>query len=438
MTNFEIKVGFGPENPRKGVLEVTFGTLAISVAGRPVTSFTSTSQPGSTVLELPLYYLAEWIAENWWAILWEPYKTEDSIQDDQDFVLRHSTIAAEHGFLLPDVVIGSGGRTVTITATPRTPRHTDVRFTEAAKVVLEREVVADILSRFVDGVCDRLYENDINDTHLSTCWNAVKETSEESIEYCQILGSLGLSPYADNGEIDVLIDRLHGILGSSFLRDLCLAARPDELERLGRVAMVANSVVNTAPELDLSRIINAPPPKDSISAPAWLRGRSAANSLRNRLSIKDDDEQGAEKVFDLIGFDPKRAARIGDNDFQPEGATIVGAVRRNDRKARIGCIQRHPAQRRFTAARGIFAAWSGAPNTGNLLTQAVTRQQQANRAFAAELLAPIKCLRKWSENQTLSHKKVTEIAEELNVAPDVVEKQAENNGLKVIKGMHHY
>src|SRR5262245_53839972 len=39
----------------------------------------------------PVYFLAEWIAENWWPLLWEPRKSEE-VPDDAAFLARHSNI----------------------------------------------------------------------------------------------------------------------------------------------------------------------------------------------------------------------------------------------------------------------------------------------------------------------------------------------------------
>ena len=72
-------------------------------------------------LAIPVYFLAEWIAENWWPLLWEPRKSEE-VPDDAAFLARHSKLAAQHGFVLPRVIFVPTGRTIDISATGRTAR----------------------------------------------------------------------------------------------------------------------------------------------------------------------------------------------------------------------------------------------------------------------------------------------------------------------------
>src|SRR4051794_36352667 len=56
---------------------------------------------GADALQIPLFYFAEWVAENWWILLFEPRKHEEGERDDPEFIGRHSLIAAQHGFPLP-------------------------------------------------------------------------------------------------------------------------------------------------------------------------------------------------------------------------------------------------------------------------------------------------------------------------------------------------
>ena len=63
------------------------------------------------------------------------------------------------------------------------------------------------------------------------------------------------------------------------------------------------------------------------------------------------------------------------------------------------------------------------------MTHAVTRDQQASRAFAAELLAPIDYIKAQTSGNKLHYQRVFDLATELGVEPGVVSKQAQNNGI---------
>jgi nitrogen fixation protein FixH len=105
---------------------------------------------------------------------------------------------------------------------------------------------------------------------------------------------------------------------------------------------------------------------------------------------------------------------------------------REDREARLALLQPVTVQRRFAAARGIFAAWTAGTKEARFLTSAVTRDQQANRAFAAELTSPVSFLRKHAKHSKLMQDQVYDLAAKLEIGVDVVSKQALDNGLQVV------
>jgi hypothetical protein len=170
-------------------------------------------------------------------------------------------------------------------------------------------------------------------------------------------------------------------------------------------------------------------PKDNDSVPAYRRGVRGAESLRTRLGIKDSDPNGATRIFELLKVDTGRRAGAQRNDDE---ILITGAVIRDESEMKVALLQSTEAKRRFAGARAIFSAWSAEqPNEHRLLTSAVTRDQQANRAFAAELTAPRNLIRGKARAGRLSQNQVYDLAGDLHIGPDVVKKQALNNGIQV-------
>jgi hypothetical protein len=104
MTKFSIRCSWLPQKG-ESELDQTLSKIFMIVGDRVVTEYKSEHWPQSEHLEIPAYYLVEWIAENWWPLLWEPRKNED-VGDNQDFLDRHCILAAQHGFVLPKVLIG--------------------------------------------------------------------------------------------------------------------------------------------------------------------------------------------------------------------------------------------------------------------------------------------------------------------------------------------
>jgi Zn-dependent peptidase ImmA (M78 family) len=67
-----------------------------------------------------------------------------------------------------------------------------------------------------------------------------------------------------------------------------------------------------------------------------------------------------------------------------------------------------------------------------MITRARVRDQQASRAFAAELLAPADYIRSRVSNEVMSAYRAHEIAEELDASMTVVKYQARNNYIEFI------
>jgi hypothetical protein len=138
----------------------------------------------------------------------------------------------------------------------------------------------------------------------------------------------------------------------------------------------------------------------------------------------------ADILFEKLKFDVEQKIVLPeqrDNSVSP----ISGLVSKDDMYARAALLQPVQQQRRFSAARAAYTAWASEPKTSRLITQAVTRDQQASRSFAAEITAPIAYLRSAAHGGRLSHEQVFELAANLKIGPDVVKKHAQNKGLQV-------
>jgi len=112
--------------------------------------------------------------------------------------------------------------------------------------------------------------------------------------------------------------------------------------------------------------------------------------------------------------------------------SITGAVVRDESEMKVALLQSLETKRRFAGARAVFSAWAADTLTeSRFLTSAVTRDQQANRAFAAEITAPRSILKLKASRGRLTQNAVYDLAGDLQIGPDVVQKQALNNGIQV-------
>ena len=435
MTKFSIRCSWLPHKG-KSEIDQTLSKLIMTVGDRVVTEYRSEYLPQSEHLEIPAYYLAEWIAGNWWPLLWEPRKNED-IGDDQDFLDRHCVLAAQHGFALPKVLIVPQDKNINVSAWSRTvPLADGVRFLHSGNVVLPRQDIETELRKFVQKVVSRLSSQHISGTTLQELWELIEATTDlDELVFCRFMGALGASPYVPNPIIEEILEFALKAYGERLVLDLCLASTPDDFDHARRSAEAAYSAITSTPNSDLSPLSNVQPPPDSVSLPAWRRGSNAAKRLREKLQISDMDPRGSDRLFELLRVDPGRKvntdANAGVNAPIP---LVVGVVQRNDQAVRIALVQETNATGVLLRPVAICRWASEQRQESRFLTPSVTRDQQGNRSFAAEILAPFSYIRSHAMRGRSQQDPIFELASDLNIGSDVVWKQAQNKGLQVVRG----
>jgi hypothetical protein len=375
--------------------------------------------------EIPTYYLAEWIAENWWALLWEPCKTEDG-GSEPDYLSRHWLPTAQHGFVLPSVHIIPTGERIKIWAVERQAQHADARFINRAEVLAKRDDVEGELAKFIESVVSRA--GAFGSSPLQEAWSRIQATDSASVEFCQPIGALGLSPYDTHEAIERALDSVSSILGRKQLLDLCLTSTAEEFVRSAYVAGLMQNALKKAHEVDLSALTALTPPRDQILAPAWRYGYQAARELRSGFSIGERDIDGASAIFERLNIEPGNKQIM---DFRGIASPISGGIERLKDNGRMVLSQDGAASRRFAAGRAAFFFWTSESEDRRLITDAVTRDQQASRAFAAELLIPQAYLRSKAEETKLRWDQAYQIAERATVSLDVIKHQAGNCGLQL-------
>ncbi|MGM4887541.1 hypothetical protein [Tardiphaga sp. 11_C7_N12_6] len=429
MSVFEISADWIAQEGRNEA-DATLSSILIKIDAREVTAFVDHKNVVSRKVQIPAYFLAEWIAQNWWPLLWEPRKSEEDA-DDAAFLSRHSFLAAQHGYALPKVDIVALGKSVQVRSAPREASLANVRFTNRANVTCARELVESQLAKFVTSVVEKLNEARVHDTWLQDTWSLVTETSEDEAVFCRLAGALGLSPYDIDESVAGIIERLSPLVGDRMLMDLCLASSAEQFPVVAKLAEQAYEITRGASASTLHPIEAIKLPQENLGLPAYRRGVQAAELLRKRLKISDLDVGGASRIFELFELDTRRSQPSLASQVYDE-VSVTGAVVRNESEMRVGLLQQKDSKRRFAGARAIYSAWSSENlNETRLLTSAVTRDQQANRAFAAEITAPKNFLRSRAKSGQLSEYAVQDLAAELQIGADVVAKQAHNNGIRI-------
>lgn len=253
----------------RDAIDATFCDLRIAINDVNVTAYETEAGVHENSIEVPSYYVAEWIAENWWPLLWEPSKDEDA-GSDPEFLSRHWLPTAQHGFALPGVQIIPTGERIRLSSAERKAQYADARFLNRVEAWVPRDDVERTLRSFVDAVVARIGEE--GGTPLNEAWSLVKDTDPSSVEFCQLIGALGLSPYEPHPQIERALDSVSAILDRNQLLDLCYTSSPDDFIRSAYVAGLMRKALHEASEIDLSQLTSLAPPKDHVQ---FRRGGSA-------------------------------------------------------------------------------------------------------------------------------------------------------------------
>ena len=408
----------------------TYGKLGIRVDGQCATSFATQGGMRGERLEVPAYSIAEWIAENWWSLLFEPKKV-DAAEADLGFRSRHWLGTARDGFVLPDLwIYPVDRRTVHVVAKPASFAHARTELVTSCEAYTPVSDAARSLAAFVSNVVERLHARGLDSTPLQEIWATFKKLDDEERRFCELVGALGLSPYQSHSDIEAQLLAISQGTSERVAVEFCEAAGEADFLEAAADMQHALKALNSEPEIDLARLFKLSMP--NLPGPPWQLGRAMARRVRENLEIDDADQHGGQRFLDALGIDRV----IGEPGLREmEEPVVHGALRRSDTRVQMNLIRKDSSSRRFDAARSCFLAWEESTDGERLVTRARVRDQQASRTFAAEMLAPARYIRSRVKNNLLSPYHAGIIAEELSVSQSVVLWQATNNKIAVV-GAH--
>ncbi|MGY4198903.1 hypothetical protein ACVI1L_004712 [Bradyrhizobium sp. USDA 4516] len=420
-----------PSDPEAGgnpQLDASLSRFEMKVGASAITAYLTDLGTKNTYLTVPAYYLVEWLAQNWWAFLYEPKKLDRS-DADSEFRSRHWFGFPRHGIALPDVMFVPSGETIEIVARQAYLRFAQLSFTEACVSTVRTTDVKAELHKFINAVLDHMKQKGVGSSEAHQAWQKVIETSAEQEEYCRLIGSMGLSPYVEHPEIDAALERVSDTISQSALVDLCEATTLGNFKRAAEFTGRIAEALRNSGSFDVTPLTRLAKPKDNVTR-AYEWGYNAAAQVRNALGIAHDSPEGRKEFFKKLGFDPSQAADLGNpvSTIFP----IQGAVGRAKSEFKLALSS--GTDKEFSAARGSFLAWVSDDESSRLVTTSRTRQQQASRAFGAELLAPASYLEKrLGKEKDVSTFLLDKVSGEIGVASTIVRLQAQNHGYRLLE-----
>lgn len=210
-----------PLGARGAELRATWARLAVSVAGRyPTRVVDEGARTVRDSIYLPLYPIAEWLAANWWLVLFEMESSERA--KDPSYDSRHNLRSAREGYSLPSLSFHSVGDFMQLRWDAEVLIHHGVEFLESGSAYLKQGDVQRTLTAFVASVVARLDQSDVRDTFLQREWTAISSIGQEEADFCIAAATLGLDPFdVDDTVASALLDvaaTIPGASGASFWR----------------------------------------------------------------------------------------------------------------------------------------------------------------------------------------------------------------------------
>jgi hypothetical protein len=352
-------------------------------------------------------------------LLYEPRKSDEG---ESLAEIRHSLDSYMNGFVFPALTVWSGGDdTITVEHSNIRQQYSSLEFLDSRASVtnLRREEVEGNLFELVRAVLERMPDGAAG-IELRDAWDRVLESlgNDDERQYCAAAGRLGIDPYDPDAED---ISGLAEGLSRRLFANICEAATLTEMQATTQWAREGMRCLRNLPGVDIEHFgaMPLPDPQEKI----WLHGYEAARLVRRNL--------------DLEGLSPRR---VVDKIFGPavraDGPAVAGtpfaieaiADRRNG-VMRVAIPNTSARLRRSRLCRASYLAWRTEDRDSAAVTTATTLDQQASRAFAAELLAPADLLRERADHEGLTPEKIESLAED-NVCPEsTIIWQAYNHGI---------
>lgn len=425
-----------PAGARGEELRETWAHLKIWVGDRAVTRVEDRGNVRNGIY-LPLYPIAEWIAANWWSLLYESPSLRS--EESGEYWHRHNLRFASEGYAFPDFAILPEGKRIVLKWWPSSRPECRVEFLEKeGQLVLERENVEQVLGHFLQGVSDRLHDRGVGNTYFAQDWKAITEAGKDERDFCMAVGRLGCDPYSP--KVDDYADVLIGLASSipaSAVEEYLLVAECSNLADQGALLKEFIAHAKTA-DLDLGSVreirAKLAPSRGQMenthaaSVAPWEQGYRLARDLRSCLgldlskAVKSSGELGS-----VLGVTLDDWAVATSQDLRAL-SHVEGAMASSRDEFPIFAVRdRIDSGKVFSLCRGLCEYLGSSHMDAAVITDAKSERQKRNRAFAAEFLAPAAGIKAFAGNcGYIAAEQVAMIAEHFGVWELVVRMQIHN------------
>jgi len=413
---------------RSRELAATWAKVRISAGNTVFTRVLDTR--ADTVREdvyFPLYPLAEWIACNWFFLLYEVPNPRK--QNQREIEKRHDIRAGREGFAFPNISIWSEGETTSIKSKRFTAEAESVEYLAEGYEEVDSEKLRLELTEFIDLVCERLVSKEIYDTLLQEEWYAIQSMDKEERLFSAACARIGQDPFSikdqDAQKIVDVASQLSDNLQEDFFDAADIKGLTEQLKALKRY--LSDIKKNQREVTELKRLRDILTHTCYEKCMPWEEGYEAARSLRDTLNLNGtllNSKSLLQKAFRLHADEWKScflARKIPDSFFD----SLVGL---NKKQSPVFIVpQRNSEAQRFAFCRAFFEYLTS--DGAALTNRSYSCRQKRNRAFAAELLAPSAILKQELGTHFADEETIAALASHFGVSEFVIQHQIKNHQL---------
>lgn len=419
----QVIIDLAPEKLDEGGPEecAAFGLLTIKVRDTFITEgfdfFINSYRPGPLASG---YHVAEWLAWNWWRLRWEPRSKTP------DWWRAHRMNSIGEGYVWPNISIFSDGvRTALISEPSSRPDAKPFRYIGAQPHIIPSTLLEGAIDAFIPRVIARLGAQGCEGSNLQKLWEDIlteRRTPDLALRR-KLEALLGVDP--DEGDQQTLEQLLADSrsLGKDAIAEVAAdRGLGNAILSAAQISDIARSVGSECDGKDMVRLRSDWPRYAQGDVPAWLVGVRCAAALRQQEGFGENAIDDAT-LSNLIGVSGDILSRKHDN--RSPFAFILGG---HDGRGTIVLRSKWRTGRRFELAR-LLADHLIISGSGKLFpaTRSYTFRQKAQRAFAAEFLAPFEIVTAMLDGD-YSEENQQEVAEYFDVSPLTIRTLLVNHG----------
>ena len=371
--------------------------------------------------------IAKWFLANWWRLKCE---TEPVVNDlTHSWAMSHSLAAIGEGYVWPDLVFrGSDGNQIALECKRHLSADADnlasIRFLNSFKASISVSDFESSVRLFVESVIARLAGVGIQHSELHELWSELNAewANPNYASHRRLEALLGLEPDQNDTLISSVM-KWGKQFGSSALEEIAAESNSNEIAAILKESRALANDTKTFADIHDVEELTAVVDNGSPSHTPWQQAQVLAYRLRKKWDLGDDpisDEALADRLS-LSVFKLK--------ETHSEAPLSFGVRGKQNGKLGFRLNRTQDEGRRFDTAR-LIGDFLGFDQDEKILpaTNAMTKRQKFQRAFAAEFLCPSRMIRNRYSNldQRTVAKAVEQIAADYMVSEQVVLHHMEN------------